>query len=140
MVGYLRCDDVTSNCSFSCLSRALALRQLKPPPRTIENRRTDVRSLGRGMGVLGLQGYLALSQGEATDGEGDGCVIIVTSFLVAGGQFSPLGSAEITTWHYDIGKIYPTGVNFDEDGVRQNWPKSARKRCFSSPASSVPKF
>ena len=47
------------------------------------------------MGVLGLQGYLALWQGEATDGEGDGCVIIVTSFLVAGGHFSPLGSAEL---------------------------------------------
>jgi hypothetical protein len=115
MVRYLRRDDVTSNCSFSCLSRARTLRQLKPPPRTIENRRTDVRSLGRGMGVLGLQGYLALSQGEATDGEGDGCVIIVTSFLVAGGQFSPLGSAEIMTWHYDIGKIYPTGVNFGQN-------------------------
>jgi hypothetical protein len=28
-------------------------------------------------------------------GEGDGCVIIITSFLVAGGQFSPLGSAEL---------------------------------------------
>jgi hypothetical protein len=47
------------------------------------------------MGILGLQGYLALSQGDATDGEGDGCVIVVTSFLVAGGQFSPLGSAEL---------------------------------------------
>ena len=49
------------------------------------------------MGILGLQGYLALSQGDATDGEGDGCVIVVASFLVAGagGQFSPLGSAEL---------------------------------------------
>ena len=53
-----------------------------------------MRSLGRGMDVLGLRGYLALSQGDATDGEGDGCVIIVTSVLVAGGQFSPLGSAK----------------------------------------------
>jgi hypothetical protein len=86
---------VTSNCSFSYLSRARALRWLEPPPRVIENKRTDVRSLGRGMGILGLRGYLALSQGEATDGKGDGCVIIVTSFLVAGGQFSPLGSAEL---------------------------------------------
>jgi hypothetical protein len=69
------------------------------------------------MEVLGLQGYLALLQGDTTDGEGDGCVIVVTSFLVAGGQFSPLESTEITTWHYDIGEINPTGVNFDEDGV-----------------------
>ena len=52
-------------------------------------------TLGRGVGVLGWGDYLALSQGEATDGEGDGCVIIVTSFLVAGGHFSPLGSAEL---------------------------------------------
>jgi hypothetical protein len=94
-VGYWRRDDVTPNCSFSCLSRARALRWLEPPPRAIENRRTDVRSLGRGMGVLGLRGYLALSQGDATDGEEDGCVIIVTSFFVAGGQFSPLGSANL---------------------------------------------
>ena len=89
----------------------------RTPPCAIENRRTDVRSLGRGMDVLGLRGYLALSQGDATDGKGDGCVIVVTSFLVAGGQFSPLESTEITTWHYDIGEINPTGVNFDEDGV-----------------------
>ncbi len=86
---------MTSNCSFSCLSHVRALRRLEPPPRAIENRKTDVRSLGRGMGILGLQGYLALSQGDATDGKGDGCVIVVTSFLVAGGQFSPLGSAEL---------------------------------------------
>jgi hypothetical protein len=48
-----------------------------------------------GMGVLGLRGYLALSQGDATDGKGDGCVIVVASFLVAGGQFSPRGSAKL---------------------------------------------
>jgi hypothetical protein len=49
-----------------------------------------MRSLGRGMGVLGLQGYLALSQGEATDGEGDGCVIIVTKFFGSWGSiFTP---------------------------------------------------
>jgi hypothetical protein len=47
------------------------------------------------MGVLGLRGYLALSQEDATDGEGDECVIVVTSFLVDGGQFSPLGSTEL---------------------------------------------
>ena len=47
------------------------------------------------MGVLGLQGYLALLLGDATDGEGDGCVIIVMSVLVAGGHFSPLGSAKL---------------------------------------------
>ena len=76
---------MTSNCSFSCLSRACALRWLEPPPRAIENRRTDMRSLGRGVGILGLRGYLALSQGDATDGQRDGCV----------SQFSPLGSAEL---------------------------------------------
>ena len=48
-----------------------------------------------GMGILGLRGYLALSQGDATDGKGDGCVIVLASFLVAGGQFSPRGSAEL---------------------------------------------
>jgi hypothetical protein len=47
------------------------------------------------MGVLGWGGYLALSQGEATDGEGDGSVIIVTVLLVAVGQFSPRGSAKL---------------------------------------------
>ncbi len=44
------------------------------------------------MGVLGLQVYLALSQEDATDGEGDGSVVIVVIFLVAVGQFSPLGA------------------------------------------------
>ena len=44
------------------------------------------------MGVLGWQVYLALSQEDATDGKGDGSVIIVAIFLVAVGQFSPLGA------------------------------------------------
>jgi hypothetical protein len=44
------------------------------------------------MGILGWRIYLALSQEDATDGEGDGSVIIVTIFLVAVGQFSPLGA------------------------------------------------
>jgi hypothetical protein len=94
MVGYWRRDDVTSNCSFSCLSRARVLRRFEPPPpHVIENRRTDMRSLGRGMGFLGLRGYLALSQGEATDGEGDGCVR--HEFFGSWGSISPLGSAEL---------------------------------------------
>ncbi len=44
------------------------------------------------MGVLGWQVYLALLQEGATDGEGDGSVVIVAIFLVAAGQFSPLGA------------------------------------------------
>ena len=68
---------------------------LQTPPRAIEDRRPDVWSLGRGMGVIGWGGYLALSQGDTTDGKGDGSVIIVAVFLVAVGQFSPRGSAEL---------------------------------------------
>ena len=68
---------------------------LQTPPCAIEDRRPDVWSLGRGMGILGWGGYLALLQGEATDGEGDGSVIIVTVLLVAVGQFSPRGSAKL---------------------------------------------
>ena len=47
------------------------------------------------MGVLGWQVYLALSQGDATDGKGDGSVVIVTSFLMAVGQFFHPGSAKL---------------------------------------------
>jgi hypothetical protein len=61
-----------------------------PPPRAIEGRWRDVRSLERGMGILGWQVYLALLQKDATDGKGDGSVVIITIFLVAVGQFSPL--------------------------------------------------
>jgi hypothetical protein len=43
------------------------------------------------MGVLGWRVYLALLQEDATDGEGDGSVVIVAIFLVAVGKFSPLG-------------------------------------------------
>ena len=44
------------------------------------------------MGILGWQVYLALSQEDATDGEGDRSVVIIVIFLVAVGQFSPLGA------------------------------------------------
>ncbi len=44
-----------------------------------------------GMDILGWQVYLALLQEDATDGKGDGSVVIVAFFLVAVGQFSPLG-------------------------------------------------
>ncbi len=44
------------------------------------------------MGVLGWQVYLALLQEDTTDGKGDGSVVIVAIFLVAVGQFSPLGA------------------------------------------------
>ena len=47
------------------------------------------------MGIFGWLVYLALAQEDATDGKGDGSVIIVMVFLVAVGQFSPLGSAEL---------------------------------------------
>ena len=47
------------------------------------------------MGVFGWLVYLALLQEDATDGKGDGSVIIVAVFLVAVGQFSPRGSAKL---------------------------------------------
>ena len=47
------------------------------------------------MGIFGWLVYLALSQEDATDGKGDGSVIIVAVFLVAVGQFSPRGSAKL---------------------------------------------
>ena len=47
------------------------------------------------MGVLDWQVYLALLQEDATDGKGDGSVVIVAIFLVAVGQFSPAGSAKL---------------------------------------------
>jgi hypothetical protein len=93
------------------------------------------------MGVFGWLVYLALSQEDATDGKGDGSVIIVAVFLVAVGQISPCGSAELpafamqshaqvippydyvaktVTKHYHLGKFNTTGVNFDEEAVRQN--------------------
>ena len=64
------------------------------PPRAIEDRRPDVWSLGRGMGVLGWGGYLALLQGDAIDGEGDRLSSLQV-FFVAVGQFSPPGSAKL---------------------------------------------
>ena len=65
------------------------------PPRAIEDRRHDVKSLGRGMGVFGWFVYLALWQEDVTEGKRDRSVIIVAVFLVAVGQFSPCGSAEL---------------------------------------------
>jgi hypothetical protein len=45
------------------------------------------------MGILGWQVYFALLQEDATtDGKGDKSVVIVAIFLVAVGQFSPLGA------------------------------------------------
>ncbi len=82
------------NYSFSS-SRARSDGGSANPPRAIEGRRHDVRSLGRGMGVFGWLVYLALSQEDATNGKGDGSVIIVAIFLVAVGQFSPRGSAKL---------------------------------------------
>ena len=93
------------------------------------------------MGIFGWLVYLALSQEDATDGKGDGSVIIVAVFLVAVGQFSPCGSTELPafamqlhahviplcnyvtktmTKHYHLGEFNPTGVNFDEEAVQQN--------------------
>jgi hypothetical protein len=47
------------------------------------------------MEVFGWLVYPDLLQEDATDGKGDGSVIIVAVFLVAAGQFSPRGSAEL---------------------------------------------
>ncbi len=44
------------------------------------------------MGVFGWLVYLALSQEDATDSKGDGSVIIIAVFLVAVGQFHPVGA------------------------------------------------
>ena len=51
-----------------------------------------MRILGRGIGVFGWLVHLALLQEDATDGEGDGSVIITVVFLVAVGQFHPVGA------------------------------------------------
>ena len=64
-------------------------------PSVIAGRQRDVRSLGRGMEVFGWLVYPDLLQEDTTDGKGDGSVIIVAVFLVAVGQFSPRGSAEL---------------------------------------------
>ncbi len=47
------------------------------------------------MGVFGWLVYLALLQEDTTDRKGDGNVITVAVFLVAVGQISPRGSAEL---------------------------------------------
>ena len=39
-----------------------------------------------------------------------------------------------------LGEIYPTGVKFDKDGVRQNWRGRGGAGCFSSPVCSVQNF
>jgi hypothetical protein len=72
-------------------ARAL-IAALPTPPRAIEGRRREVRSLGRGMGVLACLKCLALLNSNAYDVGGDGSVDIVASFLVAVGQFLPLGA------------------------------------------------
>ncbi len=89
-----RAQRVVENYSFS-LSHTRSDGGSANPPHAIEGRRRDARSLGRGMGVFGWLVYLALSQEDATDGKGDRSVIIVAVFLVAVGQFSPRGSAEL---------------------------------------------
>ena len=63
-----------------------------PPPHAIEDRRPDVWSLGRGMGVLGWGGYLALSQGGATDGKRDSLCHHRECFLWLWVNFHPLGA------------------------------------------------
>ncbi len=57
--------------------------------------RGTIRSLGRGMGILGWQVYLALLQEDATDGEGDGSVVIVAIFLGCCGSIFTPGSAKL---------------------------------------------
>ncbi len=90
----VRAQRVAKNYSF-LLSRTRSDGGSVNPLHTIEGKRRDARSLGRRMGVFGWLICLALSQEDATDGEGDGSVIIVAVFLVAVGQFSPRGSAEL---------------------------------------------
>ena len=59
-VGYWRASDEVSEYSDS-VGRARALMTALPtPPRAIEGRRLDVRSLGRGMGVLASLKCLSL--------------------------------------------------------------------------------
>ena len=80
-VGYWRASDEVSEEYSDSVGRARALMMALPtPPRAIEDRRLDVRSLGRGMGLLGWGVYLALSQGDATHSKGDRSVIIVMNF------------------------------------------------------------
>ncbi len=61
-----------------------------PYQHAIEGRQHDMRSLGRGVGILGWRVYLALSQEDTTDGKGDGSVVIVTIFFgCCGSIFTP---------------------------------------------------
>ncbi len=73
----------------------MAVAKIKANKQQLTHPRVDanvVEGLGRGMGILGWRVYLALSQEDATDGKGDGSAVIVAIFLVAVGQFSPLGA------------------------------------------------
>jgi hypothetical protein len=81
--------------SFSSVTCAHSDGSSANPPHAIEDRRPDIWSLGRGMGIFGWGGYLALLQGDATDNEGDGFVSSSRVFFVAVGQFVPPGSAKL---------------------------------------------
>ena len=59
-VGYWRASDVMSEYSDSVGHARALMAALPTPPRAIEGRRRDVRSLGRGMGVLACLKCLAL--------------------------------------------------------------------------------
>ena len=76
---------------FFVVARARSDGGAANPHRAREGRRRDVWSLGRGMGLLGWGVYLALSQGDSTDGEGDGSVVIVAIFGGGGSIFTPWG-------------------------------------------------
>jgi len=77
---------------FFVVARARSDGGAANPHRAREGRRRDVWSLGRGMGLLGCGVYLALSQGDSTDGEGHGSVVIVAIFGGGGSIFTPWGA------------------------------------------------
>ena len=67
---------------------------MRTPPSAVEGTRHDLWSLVRGVGVLGLLST-SQSDGEATDGKGDGDVIVVAVFLWVGDSFFSAGSGKL---------------------------------------------
>jgi hypothetical protein len=73
--------------------------------------RRDVRSLGRGPGVLSWIVYLATLRQDACNIEGDGSVVIVASFFGPVGQFLPQGAPNSRLWRRSCThKWYPHAI------------------------------
>jgi hypothetical protein len=97
----------------------------------------------RGMGVLGWRPLSScIARRDATVKGDESFVIFDGDFLFAAGQFSPPEAPNSRFWlhsgrrklfpcgttlpktmrtQYHRCKFYPTGVNFDEEAIGQNW-------------------